>query len=118
MLLTPLELDIMKAVWQRSPITVKDVQFAIRPKRHLAYTTVMTTMNRLYLKGFLSRTLRSKAHFYEAAISFAAAREAALDDLVEGFFIGSREVLADFLSDRSITIEPLKRPSGLDESLL
>ena len=30
-MLTPLELDIMKAVWKTAPITVRDVQEAIRP---------------------------------------------------------------------------------------
>ena len=85
-MLTPLELDIMKAVWQQSPITVRDVQFAIRSKRRLAYTTVMTTMNRLYLKGFLLRTLRSRAHLYEPAQAYVTVREAALDGLVQDYF--------------------------------
>ena len=48
--LTPLELDIMKAVWRQHPISVKDVQDAIHDSRPLAYTTVMTVMHRLYLK--------------------------------------------------------------------
>ena len=57
-MLTPLELDIMKAVWKRPPITVRDVQAEIRPARQLAYTTVMTIMDRLHQKGFLTRTLK------------------------------------------------------------
>ena len=46
--LTDQELEIMKVVWQQSPITVKDVQTAIRPRRTLAYTTVMTIMHRMH----------------------------------------------------------------------
>ena len=31
-MLTPLELDIMKAVWKQPPVTVRDVQAEIRPR--------------------------------------------------------------------------------------
>ena len=71
-MLTPLELDIMKAVWRKPPITVRDVQESIRPGRHLAYTTVMTIMDRLYHKGSLKRTLQARSYLYEPAIDFAA----------------------------------------------
>src|SRR6185503_20219791 len=84
--LTPLELDIMKAVWRRHPITVKDVQVAIHPARRLAYTTVMTVMHRLYLKGFLQRTLKSKAHYYEPAVEFSDVRDAAVSGVIDHFF--------------------------------
>ena len=69
-MLTPLELDIMKAVWRRSPTTVRDVREAIRPGRQLAYTTVMTIMDRLYQKGFVTRTLRSRTHYYDPAVDY------------------------------------------------
>lgn len=126
-MLTPLELDIMKAVWQQSPITVRDVQLAIRSKRRLAYTTVMTTMNRLYLKGFLLRNLQSRAHLYEPAQAYVTVREAALDGLVQDYFDGSRETLADFLNGRQLDHDPplqplsqppMHRPPALDETLL
>src|SRR5262245_41478455 len=65
---TWLELDLMKAVWQHHPITVKEVQSAIRPSRRLAYTTVMTILYRLYVKGFLRRALLNRTHYYEPAV--------------------------------------------------
>src|SRR5207244_3797412 len=74
--LTPLELDIMKAVWRRFPATAKDVQDALRPRRPLAYTTVMTMMSRLHLKGFLRRALESRAYRYEPAVPFSDVRSA------------------------------------------
>ena len=93
---TPLELDIMKAVWRRSPITVREVQGAIRPVRQLAYTTVMTVMDRLYHKGFLTRTLRSRTHFYEPVIDYSEVRDEAVQTLIKSFF-GSKEKLKEFL---------------------
>src|SRR5262249_26424176 len=89
--LTWLELDFMKAVWQRLPITVRAVQIALRPSRQLAYTTVMTILHRLYLKGFLRRFLHSRTHYYEPAVGFADVRDAAVGEIISHFFQGSRD---------------------------
>src|SRR5437867_8089362 len=122
-MLTPLELDIMKAVWRRPPITVRDVQEAIRPVRQLAYTTVMTIMDRLYHKGFLKRTLQSRTHYYEPAIDFTAVRDEAVRILINSYF-GSKEKLQEFLNGEQAALQPT-RPNGdgsthvaLDETLL
>lgn len=97
--LTPLELDIMKAVWRRRPITVKDVHAAIRPIRPLAYTTVMTILHRLYLKGFVRRSLKGRTHYYEPAVGFSEVRDAAVAGVIQHFFQGSREGLREFLGE-------------------
>ena len=122
-MLTPLELDIMKAVWRRPPITVRDVQESIRPSRQLAYTTVMTIMDRLYRKGFLTRTLQSRTHYYEAAIGYAEVRDHAVDVLIKNFF-GSKKKLQEFLAgdqrdagDSALAPAP-SASSQLDEALL
>src|SRR6516162_5019387 len=109
-MLTPLELDIMKAVWTRPTITVRDVQAVIRPSRNLVYTTVMTLMDRLYQKGFLSRTLRSRTHFYEPAIDFTDVRDEAVESLIRNFF-GSKEKLQEFLQGKSVALPPKVAPS-------
>jgi predicted transcriptional regulator len=120
--LTPLELDIMKAVWLRPPITVRRVQEAIRPGRKLAYTTVMTIMDRLYHKGFLSRTLRSRTHHYEPAVDYREVRDEAVERLIKSFF-GSKEKLQEFLEGDptettvKVSFEPASS-SMLDETLL
>src|SRR5215475_10306127 len=121
-MLTPLELDIMKAVWTRPTTTVRAVQAAIRPSRNLAYTTVMTLMDRLYQKGFLSRTLRSRTHFYEPAIDFTDVRDKAVESLIRNFF-GSKQKLQEFLQGESVALPPklpaLPLPAtNLDETLL
>ena len=121
-MLTPLELDIMKAVWRSSPITVRDAQFAIRPARRLAYTTVMTIMDRMFHKGLLSRTLKSRAHLYEPSVRYADVRNTAVDRLVDSFFDGSKEKLRAFLEGEEETAASVQvfpsHPSSMDESLL
>jgi predicted transcriptional regulator len=116
--LTPLELDIMKAIWRRHPINVKDVQDAIRPDRRLAYTTVMTVMHRLYLKGFLDRKLQNKAHYYEPKVDFSDVRDAAVSGIIRHFFRGSRDEFLQFL-EKGVGAPPeINVPSALDETLL
>jgi predicted transcriptional regulator len=120
--LTPLELDIMKAVWRRHPITVKDVQDAIRPDRALAYTTVMTVMHRLYLKGFLDRHLQSKAHYYEPKVDFSDVRDAVVTGVIRHFFRGQpaarnqqprrlgRNTALNFVLVSSVDARPTRKP--------
>jgi predicted transcriptional regulator len=123
-MLTPLELDIMKAVWDAPPVTVKTVQAAIRPQRPLAYTTVMTIMHRLYQKGFLVRKLKSRAHVYEPAVPYSEVRNAEVDRLIDNFFAGSRENLIDFLDGESpngngsSSVQSVAAHDDLDDTLL
>lgn len=119
--LTWLELDLMKAVWQHHPTTVKEVQAAIRPDRRLAYTTVMTLLHRLYLKGFLRRTLLNRTHYYEPAVGYADVREAAVGEIVDHFFQGSREQFVEFLEGRrdfQLPVSSTREMTQLDETLL
>lgn len=117
--LTPLELDVMKAIWRRHPITVKDVQEAIRPERRLAYTTVMTVMHRLYLKGFLDRALRAKAHHYQPKVDFSDVRDAYVSGVIRHFFRGSREEFLHFLENGVAAPPEISAPAAaLDETLL
>lgn len=121
-MLTPLELDIMKAIWRRRPITVRDVQESIRPTRKLAYTTVMTIMDRLYHKGFLGRTLQGRTHYYEPAIDYTEVRDEAVDVLIKSFF-GSKKKLQEFLDGAAgdmpaSVVAKAAAPPSLDETLL
>jgi predicted transcriptional regulator len=98
---------------------VREVQEAIRPARPLAYTTVLTIMDRLYHKGFLRRTLQSRTHLYEPAVEYAEVRDKAVETLISSFF-GSKEKLKEFLEDDAGNDAFVSRAQGpaFDESLL
>src|SRR5262245_60250624 len=121
-MLTPLELDIMKAVWKLTPVAVRDVQAEIRPARNLAYTTVMTIIDRLHQKGFLTRQLQGRTHMYSPAIAYGEVRDNAVKTLINSFFDGSETGLVEFLngvSTPSVSSAPeFLEPSNLDETLL
>ena len=61
-----LEATVMDLLWSRpDPATVRDVQSALEPERPLAYTTLMTVMDRLHSKGWLTRTMEGRAYSYQ-----------------------------------------------------
>ena len=102
--LTPLELAIMKSLWRRRSARVKDVQPDLLPDRVLAYTTVMTVMDRLFKKGALRRFKKSRAHVYEPVYSEAEVRAYAVDELLDRFFEGSKARLRAYLSGHAASI--------------
>jgi predicted transcriptional regulator len=62
----------MGVVWASpEPVSVRDVHAGLGSRRKLAYTTVMTVLDRLWRKGFLRRTARGRAYEYAPALSEA-----------------------------------------------
>jgi predicted transcriptional regulator len=76
--LGPLEAEVMEVLWRGDEATVRTVVEALNAAaaKPRAYTTVMTTLHRLYRKGLLSRHRDGSAHVYGARVSRAAYREA------------------------------------------
>src|SRR5579862_1726558 len=60
--LGPLERKLLEEVWSRQSVTVREL--VAGGKIRLAYTTVMTTLDRLYKKGLLDRAAEGKAFRY------------------------------------------------------
>jgi len=57
--LGPLESNIMEAIWgsKKTPITVREIYAALNKTKKIAYTTVMSTMDRLFEKSLLERKI-------------------------------------------------------------
>ena len=60
-----LERDVMTIAWASAEISVRDVCEQL--SSNVAYTTVMTTMDRLFKKGLLARRKVGRAFLYRAA---------------------------------------------------
>jgi predicted transcriptional regulator len=74
--LGPLESQVLAIMWVAArAVTVRDVQLAIPD---LAYTTLMTTLDRLYRKGLLLRCHQGRAFAYQPRCS----RDELLGELV------------------------------------
>ena len=86
--LGPLELELMQILWSHGESNVREVVF--RLNRSLAYTTVMTTLDRLYKKGFLDRRMPDRAFVYSPRFSREAWERQRAESVVAGFLAGSR----------------------------
>ncbi len=65
---TELELEILKILWRDGPAVVQHVRDALAPERKLAYSSVITIMNIMTDKGYLSRVKDGKGYRYKARI--------------------------------------------------
>jgi predicted transcriptional regulator len=87
--LTPQELAIMKVVWRLEKATVRDVYEALRKKRDIAYTTVMTMMKILEEKGYLVKTRVDRAYEYRPAQPRQKVIGAIVRDFLDRVFDGA-----------------------------
>ncbi|MFE7560376.1 BlaI/MecI/CopY family transcriptional regulator [Kitasatospora sp. NPDC057500] len=76
-----LENAIMTRVWQwNRPVTVREVLLDLRSERDIAYTTVMTVLDKLHRKGWLRRERAGRAYRYEPVSSREAYTAALMND--------------------------------------
>jgi BlaI family penicillinase repressor len=95
----PLELECLKVLWTLGEGNVKDVRQALTGNRNLAYTTVMTVLDRLARKGGVARRKVGRSFVYVPVLSRGVLRRLAVQDLVDRFFEGSEAALMELLRD-------------------
>ena len=96
----PLELECLKVLWRSGEATVRDVRQALA-SRNLAYTTVMTVLERLEKRGSVTRRKRGRSFLYTPKVTRETVRGFALNELIEGLFEGSEEEMLRYLRDRN-----------------
>ncbi len=98
--LGPLEAEVMDVLWNCAEGNVRDVIHHLG--RALAYTTVMTTLDRLYKKGLLSRRKSERAFIYVPRMSRQEWEQKRVGDFLAAFLAGpepSGDVLLSRLVD-------------------
>lgn len=92
-----LEREVMDVVWTNQDHTVRDVQ--ARLPRTVAYTTVMTTLDRLFKKGLVERRRVGRAFVYTATRSREEMSATFTGGLLRGLLSGGPEAARPFLSN-------------------
>jgi len=77
-----LEREVINITWQRGEISVRDAYHAFEER--IAYTTLMTTLHRLYKKGMLDRRKCGRAFLYAPRVSPLEFEHGIAKDLIEG----------------------------------
>jgi len=88
---TELELDILKVLWDASPLPVRDVRarLADRAGRTLSHSSVITMLNIMVRKGYLRRQKEGKAFFFSPKADKNSVTGGIMGDLLSRVFDGS-----------------------------
>ena len=107
---TDAELDILHALWDHGPSTVREVQQYLATGRPTVYTTVLKQLQVMAEKGLVRRNARFRSHVYEARFPREETQRRIAGDLLDRAFRGSpTALLLGVLSAHSAT------PSDLAE---
>lgn len=91
-----LERRVMQAIWRSGEQSVREVHDAFAGE--LAYTTLMTTLDRLFRKGLLARRKQGRAYLYSAQVTPGEFREGAARGLLSRLLGQDRESARPVLS--------------------
>jgi len=93
-----LEVECLKVLWSIGKASVREVRAELLTRhRELAYTTVMTVLDRLSKRGAATRKKASRRFVYEAVLTREALRAMAVKELVELLFDGAAADLSAYL---------------------
>jgi predicted transcriptional regulator len=107
---TDRELDVMAVLWQLGSAKVSEVRD--RLKDDLAYTTVLTVLQKLEQKGYVTHEEVGRAYRYSSRVPRDLAGRSALRRIASKMYGGSAELLlAELVSDRGLSDEMLRRMS-------
>lgn len=134
--LPQLELDCLRVLWKAPGASVADVRASLG--RPLAYTTVMTVLDRMTAKGVVDRRKQGRAYRYTPVLDVDSARQEAVSRVLRTLFENDREALVQYVARfraRDVEAAPVGRlprararaaaataetfaPTHIDDSLL
>jgi len=113
-----LEMECLRVLWDRPEASVAEVRAGL--PRPLAYTTVMTVLDRMCGKGLVKRRKRGRAWSYSAALDLETARAEAVRRLLTNLFESDSRALVRYLLGDGAA-RPRRRvaaASSIDDELL
>lgn len=115
---TVAELEILQILWEKSEVTVKEVNEEINKRKETGYTTTLKTMQIMFEKGLVERKKDGRSHIYSAAIKKEKTQQVLLDKILETAFGGSASKLVmQALGNKKTTKEELQEIKELINKL-
>lgn len=113
----PLEMMCLNALWDIQEGNVEDVRRVVAQSRPLAYTTVLTLLDRLARRGAVARRKEGRGFRYTPTVARDKLRRMALRQFLEYHFDGSEANLKIFLEQppphEPIELEKAPEPAAL-----
>lgn len=113
------ELDVLKALWDDGPGTVRDVMERLHGRgRKVAYTTVLTFLTRLEQKGYVASNKSEQAYLYKATVARERVVGSRLKTLIDQLYDGAAGSLAlHLMQTEKFTPEEITRLQHLIDRL-
>jgi BlaI family penicillinase repressor len=116
--LTKLELQVMDALWNGSPRSIREIQETFPSRKRPAYTTIQTIVYRLEAKKAVRRVRKvGNFHVFEAAVSRDMAQRRLIDDLLALFGGHTQPVMARLIESGKLTLAVIKEAENTLRSL-
>ncbi|TLX71158.1 BlaI/MecI/CopY family transcriptional regulator [Labilibacter sediminis] len=112
------ELEILNILWDKEPLTVREIHEIVCQNKVVGYTTTLKIMQKMTTKGLLKRTPKGKSHLYFSNHKKEETRGRLLDRFVESTFGGSAASLVmQLLGNKNTTKEELNEIKEIIERM-
>jgi predicted transcriptional regulator len=93
------ELEVLRFVAEHAPASVREVAQQFGEPRGLARTTILTVMERLRRKGYLTRTRQGSVNRYAPRLAQAEVLQGLVREFVEKTLAGSLSPFVAYLAE-------------------
>jgi BlaI family penicillinase repressor len=113
------ELEVLKTLWDHGAVTVRDVLAHLHKQgRHVAYTTVQTSLTRLEQKGYVRSNKSELAYVYRAKLTRDRVTKSRLKTLLSQLYDGAAAPLVlQLIRDERFTKAEVAQLQGLIDRL-
>jgi BlaI family penicillinase repressor len=87
------ELEIMQVLWEKGPLTVREVNDFLNEERRVGYTTTLKIMQIMTEKKYLTRDTGQRSHIYSPALRPEEVQDNILDHVIRTVFRGNASSL-------------------------
>ena len=94
-----LEWEILRIIWSKEKICVKEMLEFLSDQNKRAYTTIQTYMERMVEKGFLSKEKIGLVNFYSSIVKEKNLINKEISKFIQNVFAGSYSNFASYLFD-------------------
>jgi BlaI family transcriptional regulator, penicillinase repressor len=107
--LSKLEFAIMKTLWSKGRVSIREILEGLPDKKRPSYNTVQTMVYRLETKGAVTRIRMSgNFHMFEPAMTREAAQRSVIDELLAILGGESRPVVTRLIETGKMTMEDVE----------
>jgi predicted transcriptional regulator len=116
--ITDAEREVMEALWERSPLTSREIIYAVQAHTHWQAKTVRTLISRLAKKGMVRSEKQERRYEYAPAISREEFLQCKSRKFIRTFFKGKvTPLVAAFAEQESLSREDVAELRQLIDSL-